>query len=166
MEKGLYSSAYEHDALGVGKGAVLLQEGGAGQHHIRKGRGFGDKQVLYHHKGLFQRLRHMADIGVGNHGVFAHDVQELHLVLQNRGDGLGDGIALLAADVQAVSKAVAYLRDHNLYTLKDLDEALQEVNGRAASIRSAIKTAETRMKTITQIFRTVFGVILEPFLIF
>ena len=59
------------------------------------------------------------------------------------------------ADVQAVSKAVAYLRDHNLYTLKDLDEALQEVNGRAASIRSAIKTAETRMKTITQIQKAV-----------
>lgn len=59
------------------------------------------------------------------------------------------------SDVQAVSKAVAYLRDHNLYTLKDLDEALQEVNGRAASIRSAIKTAETRMKTITQIQKAV-----------
>ena len=59
------------------------------------------------------------------------------------------------ADVQAVSKAVAYLRDHNLYTLKDLDEALQDVNGRAAEIRSATKTAETRMKTITQIQKAV-----------
>ena len=86
-------------ALGVGKGAVLLQEGGAGQHHIRQGRGFGDKQVLHHHKGLFQGVGHMAAIGVGNHGVFAHDVQELHLVRKNRGDGLGDGIALLAAEL-------------------------------------------------------------------
>ena len=59
------------------------------------------------------------------------------------------------ADVQAVSKAVAYLRDHNLYTLKDLDEALQEVNSRAATIRSATKTAENRMKTITQIQKAV-----------
>ena len=59
------------------------------------------------------------------------------------------------ADVQAVSKAVAYLRDHNLYTLKDLDEALQDVNGRAATIRSATKTAENRMKTITQIQKAV-----------
>lgn len=59
------------------------------------------------------------------------------------------------ADLQAVSKAVNYLKQHDLLTLKDLDEALQEINGRAGTIRKEIKSAETRMKTIGQIQKAV-----------
>jgi hypothetical protein len=59
------------------------------------------------------------------------------------------------SDLQAVSKAVNYLKAHDLFTLNDLDEALQSINGRAGAIRKEIRTAETRMKTIGQIQKAV-----------
>lgn len=59
------------------------------------------------------------------------------------------------ADVQAVAKAVSYLQSHNLVNLRDLDDELKEVSGRAAEINKAIKSSERRMKTIAQIQKAV-----------
>lgn len=59
------------------------------------------------------------------------------------------------ADVQAVAKAVGYLREHNLITLQNLDDALKEAGGRAMEIRKSTKVAESRMKTIAQIQKAV-----------
>ena len=59
------------------------------------------------------------------------------------------------ADLQDVSQAINYLKQHDLYTLNDLEEALQDISGRAGAVRKEIKTAETRMKTIVQVQKAV-----------
>ena len=53
--------------------------------------------------------------------------------------------------MKAVSKALIYLKDHELFTLEDLDTALQGVNQRAGVISKEMKTASDRMKVITAI---------------
>ena len=60
-----------------------------------------------------------------------------------------------ADDLKAVSQAVVYLKAHELFTLEDLDEALQEVNARVTSTSTAMKKAEKRMQTITGIQKAV-----------
>ena len=51
-------------ALGVGEGAILLEEGGAGQEHVGEGRGLVQEQVL--HDNAFHRLERVVDVlGVG-----------------------------------------------------------------------------------------------------
>ena len=57
--------------------------------------------------------------------------------------------------MKAVSQAVVYLKAHELFTLEDLDEALQEVNARVTSTSTAMKKAEKRMQTITGIQKAV-----------
>ena len=54
-------------------------------------------------------------------------------------------------DLKAVSKAINYLRDHELFTLEDLDTALQGVNEKAVAINADMKKASARMKVITGI---------------
>ena len=54
-------------------------------------------------------------------------------------------------DLKSVSKAVVYLREHELFTLEDLDTALQGVNQRAGAISKEMKNAFDRMKAITAI---------------
>ena len=54
-------------------------------------------------------------------------------------------------DLKAVSQAINYLREHQLFTLEDLDTALQGVNERAGAISKEMKTASDRMKVITAI---------------
>ena len=44
-----------------------------------------------------------------------------------------------------------YLKEHELFTLKDLDAALQGVNEKAGVISKEMKTASNRMKVITAI---------------
>ena len=56
-----------------------------------------------------------------------------------------------ADDLKAVSKALIYLKEHELFTLEDLDTALQGVNQRAGAISKEMKTASDRMKDITAI---------------
>ena len=56
-----------------------------------------------------------------------------------------------ADDLKAVSKALIYLKEHELFTLEDLDTALQGVNQRAGVISKEMKTASDRMKVITAI---------------
>lgn len=48
-----------------------------------------------------------------------------------------------------------YLKDHELFTLEDLDEALQKVNARVKATSTAMKKAEKRMQTITGIQKAV-----------
>jgi predicted nucleic acid-binding Zn-ribbon protein len=55
------------------------------------------------------------------------------------------------ADVQAVSHAVAYLSQHDIVTLQNLDDALQSLNEKAGTIRAGMRSAESRMKTINSI---------------
>ena len=54
-------------------------------------------------------------------------------------------------DLKSVSKAVVYLKEHELFTLEDLDTALQGVNQKAGTISKEMKTASNRMKIITAI---------------
>jgi len=54
-------------------------------------------------------------------------------------------------DLKSVSKAVVYLREHELFTLEDLDTALQGVTEKSQTINTAMKKASTRMKVITAI---------------
>ena len=54
-------------------------------------------------------------------------------------------------DLKAVSKAVVYLKEHELFTLEDLDTALQGVNEKARAINADMKKASARMKVITGI---------------
>ena len=58
-------------------------------------------------------------------------------------------------DLKAVSKAVNYLKEQGLFTLEDLDAALQGVNEKAKTISAEIKKAEKRMQVITGIQRAV-----------
>ena len=53
--------------------------------------------------------------------------------------------------MKAVSKAVNYLKEQGLFTLEDLDTALQGVNEKSKSINAAMKKASARMKVITGI---------------
>ena len=54
-------------------------------------------------------------------------------------------------DLKAISQATIYLQQHELFTLEDLDVALQGVNEKAAAIRSDMQKAAARMKAITAI---------------
>lgn len=54
-------------------------------------------------------------------------------------------------DLKAVSKAIIYLKEHELFTLEDLDTTLQSVNQKAGAISKEMKTASNRMKVITAI---------------
>ena len=54
-------------------------------------------------------------------------------------------------DLKAVSKAVNYLKAHGLFTLEDLDAALQGMSEKSKGINAAMKEASARMKVITGI---------------
>ena len=54
-------------------------------------------------------------------------------------------------DLKAVSKAMIYLKAHELFTLEDLDTALQGMSEKAKGINAAMKKASARMKVITGI---------------
>ena len=54
-------------------------------------------------------------------------------------------------DLKTFANAVNYLKAHELFTLEDLDTALQGVNERAGAISKEMKTASARMKVITAI---------------
>src|SRR3546814_2293430 len=58
------SDVCSSDLLGIGEGAVLFQEGGAGKEDMRVIGGFVQEQVLHHH--AFHRLQPRGDVmGVG-----------------------------------------------------------------------------------------------------
>ena len=54
-------------------------------------------------------------------------------------------------DLKAVSKAVVYLTEHELFTLEDLDTALQGMTEKARAINADMKKASACMKVITGI---------------
>ena len=54
-------------------------------------------------------------------------------------------------DLKAVSKAMIYLKEHELFTLKDLDTALQGMSEKTKGIHADMKKASARMKVITGI---------------
>ena len=54
-------------------------------------------------------------------------------------------------DLKAVSKAMIYLKEHELFTPEDLDTALQEMSEKSKSIHADMKKASARMKVITGI---------------
>ena len=56
-----------------------------------------------------------------------------------------------ADDLKAVSKALIYLKEHELFTLEDLDTTLQGMNEKAGAINADMKKASARMKVITGI---------------
>jgi len=58
-------------------------------------------------------------------------------------------------DLKAVSNALNHLQKHGLFTLKDLDTALQGMNERAGAINAEMKKASARMKVITGIQKAV-----------
>lgn len=54
-------------------------------------------------------------------------------------------------DLKAVSKAIIYLKEHELFTLEDLDAALQGMSEKSKGINATMKKASARMKVITGI---------------
>lgn len=56
-----------------------------------------------------------------------------------------------ADDLKAVSQAMIYLKEHELFTLEDLDATLRGVNEKAAAINADMKKVSARMKIITGI---------------
>lgn len=54
-------------------------------------------------------------------------------------------------DLKAVSKAMIYLKEHELFTLEDLDAALQGMSEKSKGSNAAMKKASARMKVITGI---------------
>ena len=56
-----------------------------------------------------------------------------------------------ADDLKAVSKALIYLKEHELFTLEDLDTALQGMTEKSQTINAEMKKASARMKVITGI---------------
>ena len=60
-----------------------------------------------------------------------------------------------ADDLKVVSRAMIYLKEHDLLTLEDLDTALQGVNEKTRAIHVEMKKASARMKVITGIQRAV-----------
>ena len=54
-------------------------------------------------------------------------------------------------DLKAVSKAMIYLKEQGLFTLEDLDSALQGMSEKSRNINAAMKKASARMKVITGI---------------
>ena len=58
-------------------------------------------------------------------------------------------------DLKAVSKAMIYLKEHMLFTLEDLDTALQGVSERAKTINADMKKAEKRMQVIANMQKAV-----------
>ena len=58
-------------------------------------------------------------------------------------------------DLKAVSKAMLYLKEHELFTLEDLDAALQGVSEKAKAINNDLKKAEKRMQVIANIQKAV-----------
>ena len=53
--------------------------------------------------------------------------------------------------MKAASKAIIYLKEHELFTLEDLDAALQGMSEKSKGINAAVKKAAARMKVITGI---------------
>lgn len=54
-------------------------------------------------------------------------------------------------DLKAVSKAIIYLKEHELFTLEDLESTLQGMSEKAKGIHADMKKASARMKVITGI---------------
>ncbi len=53
--------------------------------------------------------------------------------------------------MKAVSKAIIYLKEHELFTLEDLNAVLQGMSEKSKDINVAMKKASARMKVITSI---------------
>lgn len=60
-----------------------------------------------------------------------------------------------AEDLKAVSKAMIFLKSHELFSLEDLDAALLQIKRKASTISTEMKNAEKRMKVITGIEKAV-----------
>ena len=58
-------------------------------------------------------------------------------------------------DLQAFSKAVNYLKAHDIFTLEKLDSILGEAKQKSSSISTSMRKAENRMKIITGIQKAV-----------
>ena len=54
-------------------------------------------------------------------------------------------------DLQSFVDATNYLKDHEIFTLEQLDSVLEEVKQKSGSISTGMKKAESRMKVITGI---------------
>ena len=91
-------------ALGVGEGAVLLQEGRARQEDVGVVRGLVEEQVL--HDDAFHRReagRHMLGVGVGLQDVLALDVDALERAVDRGVEHVGDAQARLLVERHAPS---------------------------------------------------------------
>lgn len=56
-----------------------------------------------------------------------------------------------AKDLQSFVNATNYLKDHEIFTLEQLDSVLEEVKQKSGSISTGMRKAESRMKVITGI---------------
>ena len=111
---GLHHLAHARDApLGIGEGAVLLQERGARQEHVRELRRLVQEQVL-HDDAFHRRERrgHVLRVGVGLRDVLALDVQALELAVERRLEHVRNAQARLVLQLHA--PGVLELRAHRV----------------------------------------------------
>ena len=89
-----------------------------------------------------------------NLSVLLHDYMNLRKVERSDWSKYGQQKGT-ADDLKAVSRAVVYLKEQGLFTLEDLDTALQGVNEKARAVNADMKKAEKWMQVITGIQRAV-----------
>ncbi len=89
-------------AFRIGEGAVLFQERGAGQEHMRVSRGLVQEKVVHDdafHR--FERARHVVRVGIGLRDVFALHVQRHEGMVVRGVEHVGDAQARLRVQLHA-----------------------------------------------------------------
>ena len=99
----LHHLAHERDAaLGIGEGAVLLQEGRSGEEHMRVLGGLVQEQVLHHHAFHRRKTRgDMLGVGIGLRRILALDVEGLEAAVERGLEHVGNAQARLRIDRHA-----------------------------------------------------------------
>ena len=78
----------------VGEGALLLAPAGGGKHHVGQLGRLGEEDVLHHEEiQVLQAAADVGRVGVGHHGVLAHDEEPLQLALPGGLHHLHDRLA-------------------------------------------------------------------------
>ena len=76
-------------ALGIGVGSIALSIGRRRQHDLGKLGRFGEKNILHNQEfEILKRFYYVSDVGIGEHGIFTHDVHRFDLSFAGRGQHL------------------------------------------------------------------------------
>ena len=110
-------------ALGIGEGAVLFEEGRAGQENVGELGRLVEEQVLHDHAfHRAERRGHVLGIRVGLADVLAFDVEALEFAIERGLEHVRDTQARFGqqADTPVVLKAAAHARIGNMTVARQL----------------------------------------------